>query len=72
MQTEDSYLYVVMEDFVSQTEGFLTVRKGQLVEVLDQGGGGGNWLVVALASAPGDLEDEGFLPARCLQQVSKS
>ncbi|CAI8009155.1 SH3 and PX domain-containing protein 2A, partial [Geodia barretti] len=60
-----------MEDFVSQTEGFLTVRKGQLVEVLDQGGGGGNWLVVALASAPGDLEDEGFLPARCLQPASK-
>lgn len=64
---------MVVEDFSSEAEGFLTVRKGQLVEVLDQGGGGrGNWLVVALASAPGDLEDEGFLPARCLQLASKS
>ena len=68
---------MVVEDFSSEVEGFLAVRKGQLVEVLDQGGGGGggrggNWLVVALASAPGDLEDEGFLPARCLQPASKS
>ena len=63
----------MVEDFSCETEGFLSVRKGQLVEVLDQGGGGGgNWLVVALASAPGDLEDEGFLPARCLQPASKS
>ena len=53
-------------------EGFLTVRKGQVVEVLEQGGGGGNWLVVTLPSAPGELEDEGFLPARCLQPASKS
>lgn len=45
------------------------VKKGQLVEVLDQGGS--NWLVLTLASAAGELEDEGFLPAHCLQPASK-
>lgn len=70
IKADDSYLYVAVEDFNTEVEGFLTVKKGQLVEVLDQGAN--NWLVVTLASAPGELEDEGFLPARCLQPASKS
>ena len=60
---------MVVEEFHSEREGFLAVKKGQLVEVLNQSGA--NWLVVALASAPGELEDEGFLPAHCLQPASK-
>ena len=46
------------------------MKKCQLVEVLDQGLN--NWLVLTLLpSAPGDLEDEGFLPAHDLQPPSK-
>ena len=66
----DENLYVVVEDFTADREGFLSVKKGQLVEVLDQGLN--NWLVLTIASAVGELEDEGFLPAHCLQPASKS
>ena len=54
---------MVVESFSSEREEFLTVEKGQLVEVLDQGGS--NWLVVTIP-APGELETEGFLPATYL------
>lgn len=65
----DEYLYVVTEDFSPEMEGFLEVKRGQLVEVLNQSGG--NWLVVTVVSSPGELEDEGFLPAHYLQPASK-
>ena len=61
---------MVVEPFAVQMEGFLDVRQGQLVEVLDQGGS--NWLVLTVATAPGELEAEGFIPAHCLQPASKS
>ena len=60
---------MVVEDFSSEMEGFLAVKKGQLVEVLNQGSSA--WLVVTVTSTPGELEDEGFLPAHCLQPASK-
>ena len=61
---------MVVEDLSSEKEGFLTVKKGQLVEVYDQTGA--NWLMVTLATGPGDLDDEGFLTALCLHPTSKS
>ena len=59
---------MVVESFSSEREEFLTVEKGQLVEVLDQGGS--NWLVVTIP-APGELETEGFLPATCLRPAGE-
>ena len=59
---------MVVESFSSEREEFLTVKKGQLVEVLDQGGS--NWLVVTIP-APGELETEGFLPATCLRPAGE-
>ena len=67
-QDDSDELYVVVESFSTEMEGFLSVRAGQVVEVLDQGGS--NWLVLTLPS-PGELEAEGFLPARCLRPASK-
>ena len=67
-EDEDEDLYVVVESFSSEREEFLTVKKGQLVEVLDQGGS--NWLVLTIP-APGELETEGFLPAICLRPAGE-
>ena len=67
-EDEDEDLYVVVESFSSEREEFLTVKKGQLVEVLDQGGS--NWLVLTIP-APGELETEGFLPATCLRPAGE-
>ena len=59
---------MVVEPFSSDREEFLTVEKGQLVEVLDQGGS--NWLVLTIP-APGELEAEGFLPSMCLRPAGE-
>lgn len=59
---------MVVEPFSSEQEEFLTVEKGQLVEVLDQGGS--NWLVLTIP-APGELEAEGFLPSTCLRPAGE-
>jgi hypothetical protein len=55
----------VVEDYESEREGLLSVRAGQLVEVLDDSGS--NWMVLTIAMATGDLETEGFLPAHILR-----
>ncbi len=61
----DDDLYVVVRDFASEREGFLSVTKGQLVEVLDMSGA--VWLVLTVPQLPGELETEGFLPGECLR-----
>ena len=59
---------MVVESFTSDREGFLSVEKGQLVEALDPSGA--TWLVLTVPTA-GELETEGFLPARCLRPIGQ-
>lgn len=59
---------MVVESFSSELEDFLSVKRGQLVEVYDQSGS--NWLVCTIPT-PGELETEGFLPARCLKPAGQ-
>eukprot|EP00731_Ephydatia_muelleri_P020165 Em0012g990a len=61
-------MYVVVQPYLSHREGFLSVREGQLVEVLQSSGP--NWLVITV-SRPGEVEEEGFLPASCLKRVGE-
>lgn len=57
----------VIENYESEREGLLSVRAGQLVEVLDDSSS--NWMVLTIAMATGDLETEGFLPAHILRSA---
>ena len=61
-------MYVVVQPHLSRRDSFLSVREGQLVEVLESSGP--NWLVMTVAG-PGEMEAEGFLPASCLKRVGE-
>ena len=55
----------MVESYQTEREGFLSVEKGQLVELLDNSGS--NWMVLTVPMTREDLETEGFLPAHILR-----
>lgn len=70
-------MYVVTEDFTpsgatpdaDREGGFLTVRVGQLLEVLDPSEEGA-WLALTLPQAPGEQQVEGFVNPHLLRRAT--
>ena len=62
-------LYSVTEPFSSDKEGYLSVFPGQVVELLEEGQQ--YCLVCTVPTVKGELESEGFLPQRCLRQLTE-
>lgn len=60
-------MYEVVEDHTSTDEDFLSVRAGQLVEVLDKSERA--WLAITIPQGEGEEEVEGFISPRCLRKA---
>ena len=69
--SEGTGYWEVMENYeAGEREGFLSVRAGQLVEVLDDSRS--SWMVLTIAMTTEDLQTEGFLPAHILRPAGMS
>lgn len=60
---------MVIHEFSSHREGYLSVAPGELVEVLEEEGK--YWLVCTIPSQESELEREGLVPADCLFPVTQ-
>ena len=67
--SEDTNYWEVTESYQAEREEFLSVKKGQLVELLDDSGA--NWMVLTIAMVTDDLQTEGFLPAQLLTPAGR-
>lgn len=65
--SESTDYWEVQESYKAERESFLSVKKGQLVELLDDSGS--NWMVLTIPMTADDLQAEGFLPAHLLKPV---
>ena len=68
--SEDTNYWEVTESYQAEREEFLSVKKGQLVELLDDSGA--NWMVLTIPMVTDDLQTEGFLPAHLLTPAGRS
>lgn len=60
----------MVSSYTASRDGFLSVERGQLVEVLDNSRSA-TWMVLTVARQPGELEAEGFIPSSCVRLASK-
>lgn len=67
--SESACYWEVVENYEAEREEFLSVRAGQVVEVLDDSRS--SWMVLTIPMAAEDLQEEGFLPAHILRPAGK-
>lgn len=69
MKDKLNHLYVVVEPFTSDKDGYLSVAPGQIVELLEEGRQ--YWLVCTKHFQKAELECEGYLPRDCLTPLDE-
>ena len=63
--SESTGYWEVVENYEAEREEFLSVRAGQVVEVLDDSRS--SWMVLTVPMVIEELQEEGFLPAHLLR-----